>query len=175
MNMNIDELKNEWQSLNTVSKESNDSMVKDVVKGKITSAREHLMKQYKTMFSVFAPIACAAQFTIFYQLPLYVIIYATIYFTIAGIMDFYLYKGIKGLDLSTEGVTQIATKAKFYRRRHHQFQLILIPMAVILICLYFSSATEWQQIGMAVGLIVGLAAGIPTYIGIMRDYKQLSR
>jgi hypothetical protein len=175
MNMNIDELKNEWQSLNTVSKESNDSMVKDVVKGKITSAREHLMKQYKTMFSVFAPIACAVLFANFNLFPLYIIVATTIYLVIAGIMDLYMYKGIKGLDLSTEGVTQIATKAKFYRRRHHQFQLILIPMLVILVVLFFSCATGWLRVGMAVGLIVGLAAGIPTYIGIMRDYKQLSR
>jgi hypothetical protein len=173
MDMNIDELKNGWQSLNTRSKESNDSIVKDVVKGKITSARERLMKRYKTMFSVFAPIACAAQFAIFNLLPVYVIIYATIYFVTAGIMDYYLYRGIKGLDLSSESVTQVATKAKFYRRRHHQFQLILIPMAVILICLYFSRTTEWQQIGMIVGMIIGLAVGIPSYIRIMRDYKQL--
>ncbi len=171
--MNIDELKNGWQSLNTRSKESNDSIVKDVVKGKITPARERLMKQYKTMFSVIAPIACAAQFAIFYLLPVYVIIYATIYFVTAGIMDYYLYRGIKGVDLSTDSVTQVATKAKFYRRRHHLFQLILLPMAAILICLYFSSATEWQQIGMVVGIFIGLAAGIPTYIRIMRDYKQL--
>jgi len=171
--MNIEELKNEWQSLNTMSKESNDSMVKDVVRGKITSARERLMKQYKTMFSVIAPIACAAQFAIFYLLPIYVIIYTTIYFVISGTMDYYLYRGIKGLDLSTESVTQVATKAKFYRRRHHQFQLILLPMMVILVILYFSSATEWQQIGMVVGIIIGLAAGIPTYIRIMRDYKEL--
>jgi divalent metal cation (Fe/Co/Zn/Cd) transporter len=88
-------------------------------------------------------------------------------------MDYYLYKGIKGLDLSTEGVTQVATKAKFYRRRHHQCQLILIPMVVVLISLYFSSATEWQQLGIVVGIVIGLAIGIPVYLNIMRDYKQL--
>jgi O-antigen ligase len=174
MNMNIDELKSEWQSLNTISKKTDDTTISDIVDGKITSARDHLMKQYKTMFSIVAPIGCAAQFAIFYLLPLYVVICTTIYFVIAGIMDYYLYRGIKGLDLYTEGVTRIATKAKFYRRRHRQFQLILLPMAVILIILYFSCATEWQKMGFIVGIIIGLAVGLPTYFKIMRNYKQLS-
>jgi hypothetical protein len=173
MNMNIDELKNEWQSLNTVSKDSNDMVVKDVVNGKILSARERLMKQYK-MFSLVAPIVCVAQFIFFRILPLYIIIAMTIYFAVAGLMDFYLYKGMKNLDLSTEGVAQIATKAKFYRRRHHQFQLILIPMAVVLIILFLGCSTGWQQLGVVVGIFVGLIAGLPTYLRMMRDYKQLS-
>jgi hypothetical protein len=170
--MNIEELKNEWQALSTMSKESNDTMVKDVVNGKITSARERLMKQYK-LFTIVAPFLCVAQLALWRLLPVYTIIYSIIYFAIAGMMDYYLYKGIKGLDLSTEGVTQVATKAKFYRRRHHLFQLILLPMVVVLISLYFSSATEWQQLGIVVGIVIGLAIGIPVYLSIMRDYKQL--
>jgi hypothetical protein len=171
--MNIDDLKNNWHSLNTISSNKNDPMVREVVSGKISSARERLLKQYRT-FSIIAPILCIAQFGLTHLFPLYIIIYSIIYFAIAGMMDYSLYKGIKTLDLSTESVTHIATKAKFYRRRHHQCQLILLPMAVILICLYFSSATGWQQIGIVVGIIIGMALGLPTYLRIMRDYKQLS-
>jgi hypothetical protein len=174
--MNIDKLKNEWQSLNTASTVSHDSMVKDIVEGKITSARERLMKQYKNMFSVITPLGYVALSALLFFdcFPLYLIVATTIYFATAGVMDYYLYKGIKGLDLSTGGVTQIAAKAKFYRRRHHQFQLILFPMVIALIILFFGCTNEWQQLGIVVGIIIGIAVGIPTYISIMRDFKQLS-
>ncbi len=173
--MNIDELKNGWQSLNAMSKEPNDAMVKDIVNGKTKSAREHLMKQYKNTISILVPLGGISQLALIRIIPLYIIIIVMIYLAIAAMMDYYLYKGIKSMDLSSESVTTIAAKAKFYRRRHHLFQLILIPLAVIVIIHYFSCATGWQQIGIVVGIIVGLIAGLPTYLGIMRDYKQLSQ
>jgi membrane-associated HD superfamily phosphohydrolase len=171
--MNIDELKNEWQSLKTMPKQTGDTMVTDVVNGKLSSAREHLMTQYKKMFAFMAPFGCVVLFALAYRLPLSIVIVTTLYILIAAAMDYYLYRGIKGLDLSTEGVTQIVTKAKFYRRRHHQFQLFLIPVVVILIGLYFSFATEWEQKGLVVGVIIGLVVGLPKYLSLMRDYKQL--
>jgi hypothetical protein len=174
MIMNVDELKNGWQSLNAMPEQTSDPMVADVVNGKISSAREHLMSQYKKMFSFMAPFLFVVLFALSYRLPLCIVIATALYIIMAGIMDYYLYKGIKGLDLSTEGVTQIAAKAKFYRRRHHQFQLILIPMVVILLALYFHFVTEWMQMGLVVGVIVGLAVGLPKYLSLMHDYKQLS-
>jgi hypothetical protein len=51
MIMNVDELKNGWQLLNALPERTSDPMVADIVNGKISSAREHLMSQYKKMLS----------------------------------------------------------------------------------------------------------------------------
>jgi hypothetical protein len=172
--MNVDELKNGWQSLHTMPKQTDDAIVTEVVNGKISSARERLVRQYKNMFSFKEPFACVVLLALSYRLPLCIILAMALFIIIAGIMDYYLYRGIKGLDLSTEGVTQIASKAKFYRRRHLQFQLVRIPMAVFLLALFFVFATEWGQKGIVVGVIIGTAVGLPKFFSLMRDYKQLS-
>lgn len=97
------------------------------------------------------------------------------FFVICGGMDLYLYLGMKSIDVATMGVLEVARRALFYRRKHHQFQIILIPLGA---CLLFFLGWHVRDnhgmlVGMVCGIIIGAAVGINIYCRIMRDYKTL--
>ena len=98
------------------------------------------------------------------------------YFFIAGLMDLYLWEGLKTIDVTRMGVTEVARKAVHYRRMHHIFQMILIPLAVVcisLFCISFSN-TPAMVTGIVCGCALGLACGLRLYFRIMRNYRVLT-
>ena len=62
-----------------------------------------------------------------------------------------------------------------YRKRHLQFMLILMPMAVALLIgmgIYLRSDRSVIY-GMIAGALIGLAIGIRYLIEFMRDYRRV--
>lgn len=151
-----------------------DPVVDRVTSGRVTSARDRLMRRYRMMFLVAAPFGIFANIPMADTLPWWGMAVIVSFFLTAAGMDFYLYRGIKGIDLSADGVEEVASKARFYRRRHHMFQLLLIPYAAVILAVYFSyfGAAEMRW-ALATGGAVGFGIGLGIYIQMMRDYRRM--
>lgn len=139
--MTPEELKEKWHSLDDDTKRGmrsggsseppfyRDPMVDKVTSGRVISARDRLMANYRKMFAVVAPVGVLTAMPLFRLLPWWAVSLIMLFFVIAAMMDIYLYRGIRSIDLWADGVEEVARKARFYRRRHHLFQLLLIPYA----------------------------------------------
>lgn len=185
--MTPEELKDKWRRLNASDAGDDaarrrssrppfydDRMIGNVTSGRVTSARERLMGRYRMMFAGVAPAGMVCSLPLARLLPWWGLAAVIVFFIIAAVMDYYLYRGVKGIDLSVDGMEEVAAKARFYRRRHHLFQLLLIPCAVFVVSLYFiylgGGEIRWA---LAVGIVVGLAIGLAVYLQMMRDYRQM--
>ena len=98
------------------------------------------------------------------------------YFLTVFCMDHWLWRGIGSIDPLKMGVAEVAEKALFYRKRHLQFIVVLIPMAVVLLgfTAYAFSSDIYFLIGIAVGAVCGLTVGIIQFRRIMAEYRKLS-
>lgn len=180
--MNTDELKDRWRGLArprttgaSPAPVANDPMIDKVTSGKAVTARERLMARYRMMFSVVAPLGMLCLLPVWKLLPLWGVATVLLFFLVAALMDYYLYRGIRSIDLSADGVEEVAAKARFYRRRHHLFQLLLIPWAIVIIAIYLSSFGQEEGMlwGIIGGGVVGLAIGLLMYFQMMRDYRSM--
>ena len=182
--MTPEEFKEKWRKLNDMpngdlngnrrGENNHDSIIDDVVSSKAKSAREKLISSYRAMFALVAPLGLSSIIPIHQQLPLWGIILVIAFFITAAAMDYYLYRGIRSIDVSVDGIDEVAAKARFYRRRHHLFQAILIPIAIIIVSMFFCYMTlPEMRIGMYAGLAIGIAAGFAIYIRMMHEYKRM--
>lgn len=107
---------------------------------------------------------------------IYLPIAYSIYFFITFAIDFYLYSGVKSIDALTMSVSEVAHKALYYRKRHLQSIMILLPMAVVIIIFTaraFAFAPDVLT-GIIAGALVGLAIGITQLCRFLRYYRKLS-
>lgn len=98
------------------------------------------------------------------------------YFLLVACMDLWLYQGVKTIDVFRMNVREVASKAIFYKKRHHQFMLVLIPLAItllVLIGMAFSD-NEYALWGAGVGFLAGIALGASEYLKFMADYRSLT-
>lgn len=177
--MDLDEMKQQLNNLNQRLdniEERNSELIRRIESGRIISAQQRLIKQYRT-FSIIC-ISMSFVFFILYKeiLPLTVRTFAAAYCLTAAIMDLYLWHGINMIDYNTMGVTEVAKKAIFYRKRHHIFMAILISLCLPLLACFFFTMGEniYVVYGMTAGAIIGLAAGIKIYLNIMKNYRELT-
>lgn len=99
-----------------------------------------------------------------------------LYFTIAAVMDWWLYAGVSRIDVVNMPVSDVATKALFYRKWHHRFIALLIPAAITLVLLLVLALTDNSVpmlAGMFAGAAFGLFIGTRQYLRFMSDYKNL--
>lgn len=100
-----------------------------------------------------------------------------IYFATASIMDIWLYHGIRSIDIYTMPVEEVATKALFYRRRHLQFIVILLPMAfgTIGYLAYTFLHEPYMIAGIICGALLGLVLGTNQLLNFLREYRDISQ
>lgn len=178
--MTPDELKDNWRRLGCASPSSNGTVppeeIDRIVTGRITGARQRLIRQYKRMWTVFPVVGMIPLIPLSEMFPLWVILCFVVFYLTAAVMDYYLWRGIRSIDLNIDGVEEVVGKARFYRRKHHQFQCILIPIAAALIGMLVLWALEkdpYMFYGIIVGLLIGLPAGLFVYFRIMRNYRSM--
>lgn len=183
----LTELREMWAELNTRITRLEEETINEgrrVSNQRIKSAQEDLATTYKRFSRV--SLCCAVIFPIIYGFPgvfqyptlLYHIIVAAasfIFFCTAGIMDLYLTNGVQDIDIATMPVTEVRILAINLKKLHHIFQIILIPMAVVLLGVMCYPVIKQVWIGMIIGGIIGLSIGITAYLKMMRDYKEIIR
>lgn len=99
------------------------------------------------------------------------------YFAVCSVMDYWLYSKVSEIDVFRMTVREIAAIACLCRRRHRQFVLVIIPIAIVVVyfLLFVSIDSASLRIGGITGGIIGGAIGIRKYIEIMGDYRVLSK
>ena len=99
-----------------------------------------------------------------------------VYFYIAALMDIYLMRGLKRINLNTMSVSTVCSLVSKYKRIHHICMIVLIPICIIIIELILTAfiSNTYMIAGVIAGALVGLAIGIVQYHRFMSDYKILS-
>lgn len=177
-----DNIKQEWRDLRFHS--VNPNQCENILSGHRRTALQRLADRYlrfSNMALIFTPIM---PFSVYYVLfrdspasgGIAWVIFAIFYFGLCAAMDRWLYYGIRGIDCTTMTVSGVAHKAMFYRKRHLQFVLVLIPLAILLIggFLYLTDTDPNVLTGVIVGSIVGLTIGLYNLLQFMTDYRTLN-
>lgn len=98
-----------------------------------------------------------------------------VYFAIAAGMDWWLYAGVNSIDVVNMPVSEVASKALFYRKWHHRFMALLIPAAAALLTLLVIALTDNSVpmlVGIGAGAAFGLLIGTLQYRRFMSDYRN---
>lgn len=173
--MTTEELQKTWQESGRIGSPYNPQM-----NSRRETALEKLMREYKR----FSWIALAMTFVSiglynlsWLEMPWKVVIPLLFisFFATSSTMDHWLANGIRSIDCSRMSVREVIDRSLFYRRRHHQFMMILIPYAaVVLGCFGWASRAEiYLLAGMGAGFLVGLAIGIRKYLDFMANYCDI--
>lgn len=99
------------------------------------------------------------------------------YFLLASVMDWYLMKGIKSIDVNTMSVNKVCSMVKHYKKRHHQFMIVLIPICITILTLFICAfASDRYMVGGVIcGAILGLIVGLSQYNKFMSDYRTIEK
>lgn len=173
-----EEIKKNWND--TKFHSMNDDCAREILNGKRSTALQGLAKRYRwfsnmaLIMLIWFPLMMTNRL-----LPddtrLYFCIAFAAYFLICSVMDRWLYLGISRIDCATMPVSEVSRLALFYRKRHLQFILILIPLMVALIGALIHTLVDdiYFVVGAVFGGIVGLAIGIRQFMEFMSDYRKV--
>lgn len=172
----MEEIKNSWRDAKFNVNEKELELI--MFKRRATS-----LERLKTRYKRFSNIA----FLMIFWCPLfaftepaipfkpYLALAFGLFFVTVSMMDRWLYMGVSSIDCATMAVSEVARRAVFYRKRHFQFQIILIPYAIALVgaMIYLSSDNPGFIYGIIFGILVGGCVGWFQFLKFMRDYKIL--
>lgn len=98
------------------------------------------------------------------------------YFITCGVMDFWLYRGVGSIDCLRMPVSVVISKALYYRKRHLQFVLILLPLVfgVFFLLALYCNFDRSTLLGMIIGGAFGFAIGLYQLREFMRDYRKIT-
>ena len=100
-----------------------------------------------------------------------------LYFATCSSIDWWLYRGVSSINCFDMSVSEVVDKALYYRKKHLQSIMFLIPFAVVVfgVMIYSFNADKYIIYGMGAGLIIGLAIGYRQFREFMDEYKKISR
>ncbi len=160
-----------------------DSQMQDVIAGTRRTALEKLAAQYRRFAIMSAVLLVPCAFLLYRQqfdtepwVQITIPVLYAIGFAIISIMDSWLYRGIKSIDVNTMSVQTVISKALFYRKRHLQCLLFTIPwcICVVGLMLYAASGETAFILGIVCGLSLGLIIGVNMLMKFLRYYRQIS-
>lgn len=178
-----DDLKRAWNETSSYFDQNDPqlaALIERVRSGRRQTALDRLAARYRrfSIMSLLITVAwtfCCLGSIIPPQWKLTLLLSYDFYFLLASTMDYWLFRGISAIDPLTMGVEQVSRLCRFYRRRHLQFMIVLIPMAAALFALMAMAfgADVYVLAAMAVGAMTGTALGIRQYLNFMSDYKTI--
>ena len=97
------------------------------------------------------------------------------YFATVSVMDNWLYRGIRSIDVAAMPVEEVTRLTLRYRRWHLIFIAILLPLAAALLTMMLATVGFELHftLGAVAGLIVGLAIGLRQLLAFLADYKTM--
>lgn len=174
--------KRDWRELRFNSP-GIDHDYRNIIDGKRQTALQRLAKRYKR-FSDMALIF------ILMCIPLgmngvlpagatkwCLVVFYGVMMLVSSTMDRWLYIGISSIDVAAMPVSEVIRLATFYRKRHLQFVMILLPMAFIFIggmiwLAIYNNATYYLG-GMFAGAVIGFIIGLRELRKFMDDYREI--
>ena len=179
--MDFNVFKDEWRKA-TMEINPSAAQPKDALSPKGRTSLDRLASRYlgfsrmSFCVSVATPAMLgAALYVTDFPMPAWLVLCFEAYFLLASTMDYWLYRRIRDIDCSVMKVEEVLRLTMRYRKRHLQFMLILMPMAVALLIgmgIYLRSDRSVIY-GMIAGALIGLAIGIRYLIEFMRDYRRV--
>ncbi len=96
-----------------------------------------------------------------------------LYFGLASVMDWWLYKRVKQIDVATMTTEDVVSASAFCRKRHLQFMMVLIPLMLVLVGAFIAGCLNQEYMIYAIvgGAILGLILGVRQLINFMDDYR----
>lgn len=179
---NFDELQRAWkEGFRAGSERDYNNLFNMDNSGKRSTALENLAARYKRFAIVGTAMilvsTCYLNGHIFPE-PYNVILSFSmmVYFAIAAMMDWWLYRGIKSIDIYRDSVAEVSHKARFYRRRHLQFMMILVPIMIALLTIMIISTlpNRYMTAGIISGSLVGLILGLMALFRFLDEYRSLT-
>lgn len=174
-------MKSAWRETATSLQTENDRLLTEFRNGSPLTSLERLRNRYRRFAILgFTMLPFSFVFMLKSIFPIEGGIWITlsfiVYFLTCGFMDTWLYRGLDTIDCLHMSVSEVIEKARYYRKKHLQFVVILIPMAIALLCglAYFTGWEEHILLGMIVGGSIGLAIGLQQLFAFLRDYKNIA-
>ncbi len=87
-------------------------------------------------------------------------------------------KGIGKINPLTMSITEVASLAKYYRRRYLQYNLIVLPIALLWIgyFMYVVQGSDFRgREGLVMGAIIGGICGLYNLWKDLKDYRNLTK
>lgn len=177
----MDRIRKDWQDTNVdISLEY--SSREAILNGKRKTALQNLAERYRRfsnlgiLLVVLGITYCfnPALFSDVYSRVAFGVVFA-VYAMVASIMDRWLYYGVRSIDVAIMPVSEVVRKALFYRKRHLQFVLVLLPFVIALIViLAWKIDNLYFMLGIIAGVIVGIAIGIRQLLSFLDDYRTIT-
>lgn len=174
-------MKSAWRETATSLQTENDRLLTEFRNGNPLTSLERLRNRYRRFAILgFTMLPLSFVFILKSIFPIEGGIWITlsfiVYFLTCGFMDTWLYRGLDTIDCLHMSVSEVIEKARYYRKKHLQFVVILIPMAIALLCglAYFTGWEEHILLGMIVGGSIGFAIGLQQLFAFLRDYKNIA-
>lgn len=181
--MTTEDMKIAWaETSRRLEKLENDyyELRQEAMNGKRRTSLENLAVRYRRFSIISLIFTFISPFYAFNGVftgdaTIWVPILMTVYFAVASTMDWWLYKRIKSIDVTTMSAGEVSEASALCRKRHIQFMFVLIPvMSVILAGFIFGTIDEtYMMIGIIAGAVSGFAIGVCQFINFMADYKIL--
>lgn len=180
--MTPDEIKQTWkQAAQRISQPTIDEYERMYRNNKET-ALESLANKYKR-FSIigFAMVFCSVGWMasgLPFESPEWKFIVSAVmmvYFGCCACIDRWLYKGVSSIDCYTMTVSEVIDKAMYYRKKHLQSMIFLIPFALLVVGLmaYSFKADVYILYGMGAGFLVGIIIGTFQFKEFMSEYRKI--
>lgn len=102
--------------------------------------------------------------------------YTFIYFFAASLIDRWLAKGISKINLTEMTVSEVCKRAYYYRKKHLQAVMVLLPMAIVLVgwMILILADTKYFVYGVFSGIGIGSVVGIINFRKFMQEYKDIT-
>ncbi|MDE6007893.1 MAG: hypothetical protein K2G90_01660 [Muribaculaceae bacterium] len=180
--MTQEEIKQTWEEAARKLYCPTPAEFEDMYRAKKETALESLARRYRR-FSILGivMVLCSfgwmqtAHFIPEMEMRWKVTVVMMLYFACCAIIDNWLYRGVSSIDCFTMSVSQVAEKALYYRKKHLQSMIVLLPFAVLVVGLmaYSLHANEYMLYGMAAGAVCGLLMGYIQFREFMKEYNLL--
>lgn len=174
-------LKETWRD--TRFQSATPQQMAEIIDGRRRTALEQLASRYKRfsnlglLMMIIMPINMLNH-NIFYDTPqgwkIAWMVLAAVYFGFVSLIDRRLYHGVNEIDCSMMSVKEVCDKAMFYRKRHLQSIIILLPMAILIVggMIWLAGMNLYFLYGAIAGAIIGLVVGSRILMKFMADYRQ---
>ena len=179
---NFDELRRAWkEGFRAASSHDYDELIDINNSNQRKTALENLAERYKR-FAILGTAmilvsTCYLNAHIFPE-PYNIILACgmMVYFAIAAMMDWWLYRGVKSIDIYRESVSEVSRRARYYRRRHLQFMAVLVPIMIALLVVMFTAtiSNRYMTAGLIAGALFGLVIGLFALTRFMDEYRSLT-
>lgn len=181
--MNPEDMKSAWRDTTRGlgASSPSDEIVEKIRIGKQSTTLDRLGARYFRF--VMLGVACTLLSFSFMLIPdlhtynpIWLTLAFAVYFLTCAIMDYWLYRGVGSIDCLRMPVSEVIAKARYYRKRHLQFIICLLPMAaavVLLLAFYYSFERE-IVLGMLIGGAIGVCIGLYQLRQFMLDYRSLT-